>query len=107
MQKLLEQQIAEQKSLMVSLDSASTDEKKNIMARLRKLGEEMTPVKSSPPTLDPAQLEKERLDKELEMHASTDPPSHGESAEDLKAKLEKLKAEVGLFPSWFVLVTVI
>jgi RNA-binding protein 26 len=38
-QQLLEKQIAEQKSLMASLSTASTEEKKDIMARLRKLGE--------------------------------------------------------------------
>lgn len=102
-QKLLEQQIAEQKSLMASLGTASAEEKKEILARLRKLGEEMkiAPAPSSSP--NPAKVhspapastaqddhekkERERLDKELEMHAV------GESTEELKAKLAKLREE--------------
>lgn len=52
-QQLLEQQIAEQKSLMSQLDSASANEKKQIMARLRKLGEEMKPASSPAPTPTP------------------------------------------------------
>jgi RNA-binding protein 26 len=107
----LEQQIAEQKSLMDSLSTATAEEKKTIMARLRKLGEEMKPapvdaipssstgVSSSKPTNpvtradDHERKEKERLDKELEMHNATGAVD-GEDAEDLKAKLERLKAEV-------------
>ncbi|KAH9853210.1 hypothetical protein C2E23DRAFT_778151 [Lenzites betulinus] len=116
-QKLLEQQIAEQKSLMGRLSAASPQEKKDIMARLRKLNEEMkpsavastssqspppavpssTPAKravSTPRTEDHERLERERLDKELELHSVT-PVGEGEeeSTEELKAKLEKLKAE--------------
>jgi RNA-binding protein 26 len=110
-QQLLEQQIAEQKSLMASLDNASPDEKKAIMARLRKLGEEMDPMavtaqasSSSAPTKKPGsssskgedreKKERERLDKELEMHSATAAVDGEESTEDLKAKLERLKAEV-------------
>ncbi|KIJ68757.1 hypothetical protein HYDPIDRAFT_107002 [Hydnomerulius pinastri MD-312] len=109
-QKLLEQQIGEQKSLMASLATASGEEKKVIMARLRKLGEEMKPSPSPAPTPAPApaqspppsatqrpapQLDehekklRERLDKELELHAATG----GESTEDLQTKLAKLKEE--------------
>ncbi|KAI0724356.1 hypothetical protein C8T65DRAFT_563486 [Cerioporus squamosus] len=103
-QKLLEQQIAEQKTLMGKLSTASPEEKKEIMARLRKLGEEMKPSatttssQSPPPaasTSAPARqneeqerAERERLDKELEMLGESD-----ESTEALQAKLEKLKAE--------------
>ncbi|KAF9229674.1 hypothetical protein BS17DRAFT_33650 [Gyrodon lividus] len=109
-QKLLEQQIVEQKSLMASLAAASGEEKKNIMARLRKLGEEMKPSPSQTPTPGQApsplpstthrpassalhlseneKKERERLDKELELHAAT-----GESTEELQAKLAKLKEE--------------
>lgn len=101
-QKLLEQQIAEQKSLMTSLETSSPEEKKGILARLRKLGEEMTissvpspssaiPVKVHSPALstqnDHEKKERERLDKELELHAV------GESTEELKAKLAKLREE--------------
>lgn len=102
-QKLLEQQIAEQKSLMTSLETSSPEEKKGILARLRKLGEEMTILSApSPPSATVAKIhspavlttqndhekkEKERLDKELELHAV------GESTEELKAKLAKLREE--------------
>ncbi|KAF8640345.1 hypothetical protein AX17_000017 [Amanita inopinata Kibby_2008] len=118
-QKLLEQQIAEQKSLMASLDTASPEEKKGIMARLRKLGEEMkkpsesitTGSSAAASTSSPAanrvqrstsahaedreRIMRERLDKELEMHhaAIASESGEGESTEELKAKLEKLKAE--------------
>lgn len=100
-QQLLEQQIAEQKSLMASLDKASPEEKKTIMARLRKLGDEMqlsTTTHGEPTpkvvngTTDIQKKERERLDKELDMHSATG--GGEESTEDLKAKLEKLKAEV-------------
>ncbi|RPD81799.1 hypothetical protein L226DRAFT_7819 [Lentinus tigrinus ALCF2SS1-7] len=111
-QKLLEQQIAEQKSLMAKLSTASPEEKKEIMARLRKLGEEMKPSatassQSPPPppastsapapsrrsvsgtrTEEQERAERERLDKELEMLGESE-----ESTEALQAKLEKLKAE--------------
>ncbi|KAL1952161.1 hypothetical protein VTO73DRAFT_1310 [Trametes versicolor] len=116
-QKLLEQQIAEQKSLMALLSTASAQEKKDIMARLRKLNEEMKPsatptaasqtpppaasspapakrAGSTPQTDDHERKERERLDKELELHHATTPgDAEEESTEELKAKLEKLKAE--------------
>ncbi|PFH50736.1 hypothetical protein AMATHDRAFT_75424 [Amanita thiersii Skay4041] len=126
-QKLLEEQIAEQKSLMASLDTASPEEKKSIMARLRKLGEEMTKPSAEPPTTtahatgsavaapsptsstpasgavkrststpvdDRERIMREKLDKELEMHhASITTEGGGETTEELKAKLEKLRAE--------------
>ncbi|KAF8898346.1 hypothetical protein BD779DRAFT_1483445 [Infundibulicybe gibba] len=109
-QQLLEQQIAEQKSLMASLSTASPDEKKEIMTRLRKLGDEIksttvTPASSRPavtpkkaPSMsnlsDHEQKERERLDKELELHHVTaSVGADEENAEDLKAKLDRLKAE--------------
>jgi RNA-binding protein 26 len=111
--ELLERQIAEQKSLMASLDTASPEEKKQIMGRLRKLGEEMksTPSSAAPlsSSLTPSRQaggqslseherkERERLDKELDLHATTTPSE--ETTEDLKAKLAKLKAEVK-FDRW-------
>jgi RNA-binding protein 26 len=112
-QQLLEQQIVEQKSLMASLGTASPDEKKTIMARLRKLGEEMNPVpatsqasSSTTPAKKPSssslkgedreKKERERLDKELEMHSATAVVDVEENTESLKAKLERLKAEVRL-----------
>jgi RNA-binding protein 26 len=92
---------------MASLATASPEEKKTIMVRLRKLGEEMNPtIMSSPATtnkklgpsssqnVDHERKERERLDKELEMHNATAAVVGEESTEDLKAKLEKLKAEV-------------
>ncbi|KAJ3536639.1 hypothetical protein NM688_g6809 [Phlebia brevispora] len=114
-QHLLEQQIAEQKSLMAKLSTASAEEKKEIMARLRKLNEEMkpatpsTPAKSASPAPAPTgpgiksrgntprteeQL-RERLDKELELHNAVTAAEgeSEESTEELKARLEKLKAE--------------
>ncbi|KXN84792.1 hypothetical protein AN958_12086 [Leucoagaricus sp. SymC.cos] len=110
-QLLLEQQIAEQKSLMASLETATPEEKKNIMARLRKLGEEMKSTSTpTPPSTsqglsstvdDKEKMEKDKLDKELDLHGAGVPsePSTApstdkqETTEDLKAKLEKLKAE--------------
>ncbi|KAJ7835298.1 hypothetical protein B0H13DRAFT_215950 [Mycena leptocephala] len=96
-QQLLEKQIAEQKALMASLSTASPEEKKEIMGRLRKLGEEMTaaPTPATPVVVkeDPEKMERERLDKELELHSATVKVEEEESTEDLKAKLERLKAE--------------
>ncbi|KAL4069370.1 hypothetical protein J3A83DRAFT_3542163 [Scleroderma citrinum] len=103
-QKLLEQQIAEQKSLMAALATASGEEKKSIMARLRKLGEEIQPSPApttkdtsshssspaAPPIPEHEQKEKDRLDKELEFHHVT---SSAESTEELQAKLAKLREE--------------
>ncbi|KAJ6574850.1 hypothetical protein B0H19DRAFT_1126037 [Mycena capillaripes] len=96
-QQLLEKQIAEQKALMASLSTASPEEKKEIMGRLRKLGEEMTaaPAPATPAAVkeDPEKKERERLDKELELHSATVKVDEEESTEDLKAKLERLKVE--------------
>ncbi|KAJ7071273.1 hypothetical protein C8F01DRAFT_1109822 [Mycena amicta] len=89
-QQLLEKQIAEQKALMASLAAASADEKKEIMAKLRKLGEEMT---ADPKTDDAASKERDRLDKELELHSAVGKVEASETTEDLKAKLERLKEE--------------
>ncbi|KAJ7630692.1 hypothetical protein FB45DRAFT_543378 [Roridomyces roridus] len=94
-QQLLEKQIAEQKALMESLSTASPPEKKEIMARLRKLTEEMSATPLTPTvakTQDPEKKERERLDKELELHSVTVQVEE-ETTEDLKAKLERLKAE--------------
>lgn len=101
-QKLLEQQIAEQKSLMAALATASGEEKKSLMARLRKLGEEIQPssaLVASSHSSSPAasqvpeheQKERHRLDRELEIHHAA---SSGESTEELQAKLAKLREEV-------------
>ena len=108
-QQLLEQQIAEQKSLMAQLATATGDEKKQVMARLRKLNEEMKPKAEAPvpsSSVAPAasttrteaqeERERERLDKELEMHSTaTGAEGDGdENTDELKARLAKLKAEV-------------
>ena len=85
--------------------TASAERKKEIMVRLRKLNEEMKAPSSSstnaaasgstPKVDEKEQKEKERLDKELELHhVSTNAEGEEESTEELKAKLEKLKAEV-------------
>ena len=102
-QKLLEQQIAEQKTLMEKLNTASADEKKDIFAQLRKLGQEIK-VTSSQTLVSPSKKpsstqpedreakERERLDKELELHSVA--LDGEETTEALQAKLAKLKAEV-------------
>ena len=105
-QKLLEQQIAEQKVLMEKLNTATAEEKKDIFAQLRKLGQEIkastaqtafTPSKkpstSAPRPEDREAKERERLDKELEIHSAV--IDGEETTESLQAKLAKLKAEVG------------
>lgn len=94
-QKQLEERIAEQKTLMTSLSSATGDEKRQIMAKLK----ELTSQPSAPEgpverPIDQDKKQKDLLDKELEVHASTSGEGEGESADDLKAKLERLKAEV-------------
>jgi RNA-binding protein 26 len=104
-QKLLEQQIAEQKALMEKLNTASAEEKKEIFAQLRKLGQEIkttssqaafTPSKkpstSTSQPDDREAKERERLDKELELHSAA--VDGEETTEALQAKLAKLKAEV-------------
>ncbi|KAF9036450.1 hypothetical protein BDZ89DRAFT_1100620 [Hymenopellis radicata] len=96
-QKQLEQKIAEQRSLMASLAAATGDEKKNILVRLKELTSSSTPSSSPTPVTAPSgpddkeRKQKDLLDKELELHSAAD--GEGESAEDLKAKLERLKAE--------------
>jgi RNA-binding protein 26 len=122
-QQLLEQQIAEQKSLMERLGSAQPEEKKVILTRLRKLGEEMKPIsttpsstvsaapsharrttKSTPRPDDLEQKERERLDKELEIHSATAAADgKAESRDALMAELAKLKAEVCQHQSYLYL----
>ncbi|PPQ90430.1 hypothetical protein CVT25_014948 [Psilocybe cyanescens] len=125
--QLLEQTIAEQNALIASYSTAPSEEKKGIMARLRKIDEEMTALKASiasslpsastsagssstagasanmatkkpvNPTTEREKLERERLDKELDMgNGAGTGEQAGESTENLKAKLEKLKAEARL-----------
>ncbi|KZT21695.1 hypothetical protein NEOLEDRAFT_1158122 [Neolentinus lepideus HHB14362 ss-1] len=117
-QQLLEQQISEQKELMEKLATTTGNEKKEVLARLRQLGQEIgtsmansvsssvvstTRTSSTPPAAqkaltpgpsDQEQKERERLDKELDLHAMTTVARGGdESTEELKAKLAKLQAE--------------
>ena len=116
-QHRLQETIHEQKTLMASLETASADQKKDIMAKLRKLGEEMkslTAAASSTPETtvggsgllatagkksgfdkmtEHERKERERLDKELDMNQQ----QHENKTEDLKEKLERLKAEVRQF----------
>jgi RNA-binding protein 26 len=108
-QKLLDQQIAEQKALMEKLNTASAEEKKEIFAQLRKLGQEIKASSSSQPAFSPSKKpnlsasrpedreakERERLDKELELHSAVHDGE--ETTEALQAKLAKLKAEVRSF----------
>ncbi|KAH9049466.1 hypothetical protein EDB84DRAFT_1037590 [Lactarius hengduanensis] len=103
-QQLLEQQIAEQKVLMEKLNTAAPEEKKEIFAQLRKLGQEIKassaqtafappkkPSPSAPRPEDREAKERERLDKELELHSAA--LDGEETTEALQAKLAKLKAE--------------
>ncbi len=88
---------------MEKLNTASADEKKDIFAQLRKLGQEIKAT-SSQATASPSKKsssiqpedreakERERLDKELELHSAA--LDGEESTEALQAKLAKLKAEV-------------
>ena len=80
--ELLEKQIAEQKALFANLESASTpEEKKEIMAKLRVLGEEMKKAQATTPlassrriTTSPEEKERfmrEKLDRELEVHTTS------------------------------------
>ncbi|KAL1691909.1 hypothetical protein GGG16DRAFT_90680 [Schizophyllum commune] len=101
-QALLEKQIAEQKELMGKLTApgTTTEEKKELMARLRTLGEEMKKPAATPDD-DREKQERERLDKELELHHAggdemegvKEGSGDGETAETLKAKLERLRSE--------------
>ena len=97
-QNELEKKIAEQKELMGFLDSASgIDEKKEILGKLRKLGEEVKELTAAVAEAMAMATKKPPPDEEME--EKTDSAEGGETASELKAKLEKLKAEVGLH--WF------
>ena len=118
-QHRLQETIDEQKMLMASLETASADQKKDIMAKLRKLGKEMKSLTATASSTaettvgadgllstagkksgfdkltEHERKERERLDKELDMNQL----QHENKTEDLKAKLERLKAEVRYFLS--------
>ncbi|OCB88593.1 hypothetical protein A7U60_g4296 [Sanghuangporus baumii] len=109
-QQLLEKQIAEQKELMGKLATASPEEKKSIMARLRELTAEMKAPsvdKTSPPphsrsvsvvSDDKDRRKKELLDMELDIRSKTGEEGASaveseESRETLQEKLAKLREE--------------
>lgn len=126
-QQLLEKKIAEQKELMGRLAKATPEEKKTIMARLRKLDEMAIPqiAPSATPTTQAAgkaassvqddreRRAKELLDMELDIHAKTlgvddsapTKPSEAEdTTESLQEKLAKLRAEVSYMHSIMVFI---
>ena len=97
-QERLEQMIAEQKALMSRLGTATAEEKKEIMAKLRKLGEDMKAPVPAPSPVPPAQkqedVEMEKADQEAVKQDGGEGDGHEESTEELQAKLAKLKEEV-------------
>ena len=95
-QERLQQMIAEQKALMSQLGTASAEEKQEIMAKLRKLGEDM---KAPAPAPAPPAEKQEDVDMEKTDHDTNkkDGDGHEESTEELQAKLAKLKEEVIVF----------
>ena len=91
-QERLQHMIAEQKTLMSQLGTATAKEKKEIMAKLRKLGEE---IKA------PASASHHEKQEDVEMGNHEANPKDGEvgegreeSTEELQAKLAKLREEV-------------
>ena len=112
-QQQLEKKIAEQKELMSRLPKATPEEKKEIMARLRKLEEVPSPAVApssthTPPRAPSAGDAKEKkarelLDMELDIHSrgpGEEPSaevkkseSGAETTESLQEKLAKLRAE--------------
>lgn len=113
-QQLLERQISEQKVLMSRLSTASTaQEKQEIMARIKSIQRGIMPSTSA--STEPltskvsngspkaALSERERLDKELELHTVQSALKGGPEGDDqtnnttaLKEKLAQLKAEVSM-----------
>ncbi|KDQ19836.1 hypothetical protein BOTBODRAFT_62234 [Botryobasidium botryosum FD-172 SS1] len=106
--QLLERQIAEQKALFARLSTATGEEKTTLKAQIKKLGEEMkaVTVSASTPKAPPAvsvderaKQERERLDRELDIHSvatkldDNEPSSSSGREEELKAQLAKLRAE--------------
>ncbi|CDW96682.1 hypothetical protein [Sporisorium scitamineum] len=116
-QATLDAQLAEQKSLLAKFGDKdlTAEDKKQTMAQLRKLGDEIkasteavkaavealqAAPKESPSTsagadagnwkAEKEKREKEQLDRELDLHAQGSSPS---TTEELKKKLESLKAE--------------
>ena len=93
-QERLQQMITEQKALMSQLGTASAEEKKEIMVKLRKLGEDMkAPAPVSPPEKQ-EDVEMETASHEVKKKDGGEGDGHEESTEELQAKLAKLKEEV-------------
>ncbi|PWN53736.1 hypothetical protein IE53DRAFT_377080 [Violaceomyces palustris] len=115
-QAKLESQLAEQKSLLAKIGSKdiSVEEKKTMMTTLKKLAEDIkasteamkTAVQAAAPSSalketasvdsqkwkeEREKREREQLDRELDLHSKG--ASSGSTTEELKKKLESLKAE--------------
>jgi RNA-binding protein 26 len=95
-QERLQQMIAEQKALMSQLGTANAEEKKDIMAKLRKLGEDMKAPAPAPaqPAEKQEDVEMGKTDHEASKKDGGDGNVGEENTEELQAKLAKLKAEV-------------
>lgn len=92
-QERLQQMIAEQKALMSQLGTATAEEKKEIMVKLRKLGEDMKAPAPASPVEKQEDVEMEKVDHEPKKKEGGEGGGHEESTEELQAKLAKLKAE--------------
>ena len=95
-QERLQQMIVEQKALMSQLGTATAEEKKEIMAKLRKLGEDMKAPAPAPSAekQEDVDVEMEKGDHEANKKDVEASDGHEESTEELQAKLAKLKEEV-------------
>ena len=101
-QERLQQMIAEQKALMSQLGTATGEDKKEIMTKLRKLGEDMKAPASSPPAEKQEDVEMEVGDHKAVKKDGGEGDGHEESTEELRVKLAKLKAEaIYLYQSVF------
>lgn len=89
--------IAEQKALMSQLGAATAEEKKEIMTKLRKLGEDMKAPTPAPPVQKQEDVEMEKADQETVKQDGGEGQGQEESTEELQAKLAKLKEEVNVF----------
>ena len=93
-QERLQQMIAEQKALMSQLGTATAEEKKEIMAKLRKLGEDMKAPAPASPVEKQEDVEMDKGEREANKKSGEEGDGNEESTEELRAKLAKLKAEV-------------
>ncbi|KAF9651404.1 hypothetical protein BDM02DRAFT_3091413 [Thelephora ganbajun] len=92
-QERLQQMIAEQKALMSQLGTATAEGKKEVMAKLRKLGEDMKAPVPTPSTEKQEDVEMEKGDQETNKKEGGEGDGQEESTEELQAKLAKLKEE--------------